>query len=93
MRLGRKQKTTRKGGGKSETDTPNGSGIGTGSTGDTLANDPPNQELPPIQPRLGHTKRVEKKALIWFNRGIRSPDGATSKLLRIMEAHPELIDA
>lgn len=24
--------------------------------------------------------------------GIRSPDGATSKLLRILEAHPELID-
>lgn len=38
-------------------------------------------------------KRVEKKALIRFNRGIRSPDGATSKLLRILEAHPELIDA
>lgn len=41
----------------------------------------------------GTQKRVEKKALIRFNRGIRSPDGAPSKLLRILEAHPELIDA
>lgn len=32
-------------------------------------------------------------AIRHWEQGIRSPDGATSKLLRILEAHPELIDA
>lgn len=28
-----------------------------------------------------------------WEQGIRTPDGATSKLLRILEQHPHLIDA
>ena len=28
-----------------------------------------------------------------WEQGVRTPDGATSKLLRILERHPELIDA
>lgn len=32
-------------------------------------------------------------AIRHWEQGIRTPDGATSKLLRILEKHPERIDA